>query len=131
MHEQAERWLTFAREDIRMADLAMSKALWNQVCFHAQQCVEKILKAWLADRGVAQTMIAQLHQEARHRKSLRCARCDRLLRARPPASRTARTLVGDLALERPYFYCRYCRLGTYPLDTILGLSSGHIHLDVQ
>lgn len=50
MHEQAKRWLAFAREDLRMAELAMGEALWNQVCFHAQQCVEKILKAWLADQ---------------------------------------------------------------------------------
>lgn len=34
-----------------MAELAMSEMLFNQVCFHAQQCVEKILKAWLANRG--------------------------------------------------------------------------------
>lgn len=51
MNERAERWLTFAREDLRMAELAMAEALWNQVCFHVQQCVEKILKAWLADSG--------------------------------------------------------------------------------
>lgn len=35
MHEHAERWLAFAREDLRMAELAMAEALWNQVCFHA------------------------------------------------------------------------------------------------
>jgi len=51
MHERAERWLAFAREDLRMAELAMAEALWNQVCFHAQQGVGKVLKAWLADRG--------------------------------------------------------------------------------
>lgn len=45
MNERAERWLTFAREDLRMAELAMAETLWNQVCFHVQQCVEKILKA--------------------------------------------------------------------------------------
>ena len=36
MHERAERWLAFAREDLRMAELAMTEVLWNQVCFHAQ-----------------------------------------------------------------------------------------------
>ena len=51
MNEQAERWLAFAREDLRMAELAMAEAIWNQTCFHAQQCVEKILKSWLADCG--------------------------------------------------------------------------------
>ena len=34
MHEEAERWLVFAREDLRMAELAMAEALWNQVYLH-------------------------------------------------------------------------------------------------
>jgi len=36
MHERAERWLAFARGDLRMAEMARAEALWNQVCFHAQ-----------------------------------------------------------------------------------------------
>ena len=36
MHERTERWLAFAREELRMAELALAEALWNQVCFHAQ-----------------------------------------------------------------------------------------------
>ena len=46
-----ESWLRFAREDARMAQLAMQEAVFNQVCFHAQQCTEKCLKAWLAFQG--------------------------------------------------------------------------------
>lgn len=34
MHERAERWLAFAREDLRMAELAMTAALWNQLHLH-------------------------------------------------------------------------------------------------
>jgi hypothetical protein len=81
--------------------------------------------------GVAQTIVEQTHQGERNRKSLRCATCDRLLQARPPVSRTARTRVGDIEIERPYFYCRACHLGTYPLDEVLDLSAGQIQLDVQ
>ena len=57
MSGASERWLAFAREDLRMAELALSESIFNQVCFHAQQCVEKaikgdfaIAKAWKADR---------------------------------------------------------------------------------
>ncbi len=46
-----ERWLRFAQEDIRMANLAMAEGLFNQVCFHSQQCAEKTLKAWLVHIG--------------------------------------------------------------------------------
>jgi HEPN domain-containing protein len=47
----SENWLRFAREDARMAQLAMQDGVNNQVCFHAQQCAEKCLKAWLAFQG--------------------------------------------------------------------------------
>ena len=29
---EADRWLKFARQDIRMAELAMEEGLYNQVC---------------------------------------------------------------------------------------------------
>lgn len=51
MNEPARRWLAFADEDLRMAELALEEALWNQVCFHAHQCAEKSLKALAAERG--------------------------------------------------------------------------------
>ena len=47
MNEAVERWLVFAREDLRMAELALAEGIFNQVCFHAQQCVEKAIKGWL------------------------------------------------------------------------------------
>ena len=48
---EADRWLGFARQDLRVAELAMGDELYNQVCFHSEQCVEKVLKAWLASKG--------------------------------------------------------------------------------
>ena len=42
---EAKRWLSFAEEDLRVAELAMQASIYNQACFHAQQCVEKCLKA--------------------------------------------------------------------------------------
>ena len=48
---ETDRWLVFAREDLRIAELAMNEGLYNQVCFHSEQCVEKVLKAWLAEKA--------------------------------------------------------------------------------
>jgi len=48
MNANAERWLSFAREDLAAARAVQREGLWNQACFHAQQCVEKCLKAMLA-----------------------------------------------------------------------------------
>lgn len=51
MKRAADHWLAFAREDLRMAELALSEGIFNQVCFHAQQCVEKAIKGWLEQHG--------------------------------------------------------------------------------
>jgi HEPN domain-containing protein len=49
--EEGQRWLAFAREDLRIAELALQETIFNQTCFHAQQCVEKCLKALIAAAG--------------------------------------------------------------------------------
>jgi hypothetical protein len=81
--------------------------------------------------SVARTLVEHHHQEEQRRTHLHCATCERLLRARPGVPRTAQTLGGDIELERPYFYCRHCQCGRYPLDETLGLQAGRMQLDVQ
>ncbi len=51
MNDNARRWFGFAQEDLRVAEVIFAEGLYNQVCFHAQQCVEKTLKALLSQRG--------------------------------------------------------------------------------
>ena len=51
MSEIARHWLTFARQDLRMAELAISEEIYNQACFHAQQCAEKAIKGCLEHLG--------------------------------------------------------------------------------
>jgi len=48
MNTAGERWLEFAHQDLQMAELAFKEGIYNQVCFHSHQCVEKCLKAELA-----------------------------------------------------------------------------------
>ena len=65
-HLDAQRWLTFVEQDLRMAELALGAEIFNQTCFHAQQCVEKCLKACLTAGGelVPRThLIADLLQQ--------------------------------------------------------------------
>jgi HEPN domain-containing protein len=45
MIEAGDRWFEFARQDLQMAELALHEGIYNQVCFHSQQCVENQLKA--------------------------------------------------------------------------------------
>ena len=65
------------------------------------------------------------------RQQIVCKTCQCLVTARPLVPRTVETMVGSVRLERPYFYCRVCREGSYPLDEALGLTPGSYQLDVQ
>ena len=60
MSEASKRWLDFAYQDLRMAELAMREALYNQVCFHAQQCAEKAIKRLPAHQGQTPSLTHRL-----------------------------------------------------------------------
>jgi len=51
MPPENNRWFEFAEEDLQMAELALQNSLYNQVCFHAQQAAEKLLKSVISDKG--------------------------------------------------------------------------------
>ena len=58
MKPDTREWVGKAEEDFLAAiDLARrrTKPLWSSVCFHAQQCAEKYLKARLAEAGLPVT----------------------------------------------------------------------------
>jgi len=81
--------------------------------------------------GLTETIVAHAHRGESTRQQTRCPQCDRCLQARAPVSRTVETMVGAVQIERPYFYCRTCRCGVYPLDAALGLAPGRTQLDVH
>ncbi len=45
--ERAKEWLRFAQDDLRSAEVLLKEEIFNEVCFHAQQCAEKGIKAFL------------------------------------------------------------------------------------
>jgi hypothetical protein len=81
--------------------------------------------------GLTETVVAHAHASARQRTQARCPQWARGLTVHEHVRRTVETMVGPVALERPYVYCRSCRVGLYPLDDALGVVSGCQQLDVQ
>jgi len=81
--------------------------------------------------SITETIVAHVHRSEHDRLQASCTRCDGVLRARAFVCRTVDTLVGPVQLERPYFYCRSCHLGRYPLDEVVGVSAGRLQRDVQ
>lgn len=45
--KKGNNWFSFASEDLKLAELALGENIYNQVCFHSQQGVEKTLKGYL------------------------------------------------------------------------------------
>jgi len=81
--------------------------------------------------GITETIVAHVHRREHDRHQVACPRCHGVLRARELVCRTVETLGGAVQLEQPYFYCRACREGVYPLDNALGLVAGCTQLDMQ
>lgn len=120
LHERFDQWLDALERQLPEAELTLnqvSETIWG---------LRQPLTA-----SVAQTIVEHRHQAEQRRTSLHCATCARLLKARPKVRRTVETLVGAIELERPYFYCRHCQCGRYPLDEVLDLRAGRMQLDVQ
>lgn len=93
-HLDAQRWMAFAHQDLRMAELALDAEIFNQTCFHAQQCAEKCLKACLAAGGA---LLPRTHLIA-----------DLLQQLPAPAQSAIADLEQDLvALDQFYIPTRY------------------------
>lgn len=81
--------------------------------------------------GLTETILTHAHADEHNRQQAPCPQCERLLTARPAVVRSVETMVGTVQLERPSFYCRTCRRGSYPLDEVVNLAPGRLQLDVQ
>jgi hypothetical protein len=80
---------------------------------------------------ITETLVAQRHAQVLHQRTLPCPHCQRLLPARPAPPRTVHTMVGEVSLSRPYFYCPHCQQGFSPLDDALQLSERRTQWDLQ
>lgn len=63
--------------------------------------------------------------------SCSCNKCKKELPVWSMRRRTIETKVGTFELARPYFYCRACNAGHYPLDEALCLSDSRKQYDIQ
>lgn len=52
MRKETEEWIKIAHEDLQSAEYLFEKSLYRMVCYHAQQTVEKLLKALLIEHEI-------------------------------------------------------------------------------
>ena len=46
-----ELWLEYSSDDLKSAEVLLKEEIYNMVCFHSQQAVEKLLKSLIAAYG--------------------------------------------------------------------------------
>lgn len=120
LHEGFDLWLDILEETVK--EEAPSLEVLARAVFARRQELTSMVTA---------ALVKQRHRQALEQKTAPCPHCGRLLQARALGPRTVETLVGEVALERPYFYCLECTRGFYPLDDVLELSERRKQWDIQ
>lgn len=120
LHEQFDYWLDALEEQVKAPKPTLeqlTQAVWEL----RQELTGQLSTALLEQRYGA-------GQEQTHAS---CPQCGRQVAARGVVTRKVETLIGEVELARPYFYCVPCGQGSAPLDAALGVAPGRKQFDVQ
>jgi len=80
---------------------------------------------------VLQRMVQTRYADYLEQKEAVCPLCERTVRKQGDFPRQVDTLQGTSEITRPYFYCRSCKHGFFPLDEAVGLSERRKQYDLQ
>ena len=108
LHQEFDLWLDEAEEGMKEEPTSLG-ALTKAVFARRHELTGMI----------TESLVRQRHAEALGQERAPCSQCGRSVRSRGLVSRMVETLVGEMTLERPYFYCDGCKRGFYPLDEAL------------
>jgi hypothetical protein len=122
LHRELDKWLD-RLEDV-MGDSEKASGLWGiteGICGQREELMGIVAREW-----IEKEYSSYLDQEYAN-----CPICGRWLKRQDVCQRTLETMIGQIAIHRPYFYCSVCRHGFYPLDEALNLSYRRKQYDVQ
>ena len=103
----------------------------------SMESITDISKSLFTNRSeiMGQAALALIEKQYGHlfeQENSKCPHCHKQIKAKSKkVKREIDTLVGPVTLYRPYFYCRACGFGFYPLDDALRLSKRKIQSDIQ
>jgi hypothetical protein len=120
LHEQFDQWLDTVEEQVKEPKPTLEQ-LTHAVWELRQELTGQLSTALIEPRYRAE-------QEQAHAP---CPQCGRQVAAREAVTRKVETLVGEVELARPYFYCVPCGQGFAPLDAALSVAPGRKQFDVQ
>jgi hypothetical protein len=122
LHRELDKWLD--RLGNVMDDSEKPSGLWGiteGIRRQREELMGKVAREW-----IEKEYASYLDQEYAN-----CPICGKWLKRQDVCQRTLETMIGQITIHRPYFYCCVCRHGFYPLDEVLGLSSRKKQYDVQ
>jgi hypothetical protein len=104
---------------------------------YPMESITDISKSLFQNRSeiMGQAALALIEKKLGHlldQRYCECPHCNRRIKAKAEKVwREIDTVVGPVTLYRPYFYCKTCAFGFYPLDDALGLCNRKSQLDIQ
>lgn len=122
LHRQLDEWLD-RLEDV-MDDSERASTLWRiteGIRGQREELMGAVAREW-----IEKDYASYLDQEYAN-----CPVCGRWLKRQGLCKRTLETMIGEITIQRPYFYCPDCHHGFYPLDEALRLSSRMKQYDIQ
>jgi Uncharacterised protein family (UPF0236). len=117
IHGDMDSWM----DEVKMAGGAGLGGIVNEVFKKRQELIGKIVEQ----------LIKEKFSDELNREILVCPNCGRVLNRRDMHERTVQTMIGEITLRRPYFYCENCKEGFHPLDAVLILSDSVKQWDMQ
>jgi len=122
LHKELDKWLDLLEN--AMDDREKLSGLWG-----ITEGIRKQREALIGT--VAREWIEKEYASYLDQEHANCPVCGRWLKRQDVCQRTLETMIGQITIHRPYFYCSVCRHGFYPLDEALNLSSRRKQYDVQ
>src|SRR6266446_1846190 len=120
LHERFDQWLDALEEQVKAPKPTLeqlTRTIWER----RQELTGSLTEA----------LVEQRYRAEQAQRSAPCPQCGRPVAARAVVSRTVDTLVGEVEVARPYFYCVPCGHGFAPLEATLGLAEGRKQFDLQ
>jgi hypothetical protein len=122
IHKELDKWLDLLEKSMDDGDKPSSlRGINEEIRKHREALMGTVAREWI-EREYA----SYLDQEYAN-----CRICGRRLKRQDICQRTLETMIGQITIHRPYFYCSDCHHGFYPLDEALNLSSRKKQYDVQ
>ncbi len=120
LHEQFDVWLNMLEDEMDGKEGKLDEIVGG--IFETHQELTGM---------IAESLVEKLHSKELEQKEMVCPKCGRELRSRDKVERTVETMIGPVKLKRPYFWCKNCSEGFYPLDKALNLSGRKKQWDIQ